>query len=347
MSVSAFDLVSLIAAFSLPLLILMLSLPPFLRYLRRTGRTVSDVHKQEATQVPSPVGPLLLLSLVVGELAAYAFYPRSLIPLATVGCVLLAFAVGIMDDLYVVGGKTKPLLLCLTAVPLVAAQYIQSGVYSARLAFPILGRFALGEHFSIYTVLVIAAFPIVSNAFNMMDSFNGEMSGFSVLTSLALTFGIALHVATSKDFSIGHIAAALPLVAVSIGFYVFNKFPSKAFDGNSGSLVLGTMFATLAVTGGVEIAAVVALIPAILNSFYILSSVRGFVERRSMGTRPTQMGSDGKIYASTDPSAPVTLIRMILADGPLTEQELVRNVLLLTGASCLLSIVTSILTWVH
>ena len=37
-------------------------------------------------------------------------------------------------------------------------------------------------------------------------------------------------------------------------------------------------------------AAMIAIVPAILNSFYTLSSVRGFVERRKMPTRPTYIG---------------------------------------------------------
>lgn len=345
MSVLA-QLVWPLATFLVPLILFVLVTPPFLNYLRRRGLTVDDVHKQPPTKVPSPAGPVILLSLVAGELVAYAFFP-SLTPLAIIACVASAFAIGITDDLYVLGGKAKPLLLTLTALPLVVAQFAQPGVYTARLAFPLAGKFYLGEHFSIYTVLVILAFPVVSNAFNMMDAFNGEMSGFALLASLAVTFGIVLHAAAESGFSLGHVAVALPLVAVSLGYYAFNRFPSKAFDGNSGSLVFGTMFATLAVTGGVEVAAVVALIPAILNSFYILSSVRGFVERRSMGARPTSMGADGKLYASTDDSAPITLVRMILAEGPLSENDLVRRVLGLTAAACLLSVLTSVLTWVR
>ena len=47
------------------------------------------------------------------------------------------------------------------------------------------------------------------------------------------------------------------------------------------------MFVILSIVGGVEIAALVALIPAVLNSYYILSSVRGLVERKQMAARPT------------------------------------------------------------
>jgi UDP-N-acetylglucosamine--dolichyl-phosphate N-acetylglucosaminephosphotransferase len=110
--------------------------------------------------------------------------------------------------------------------------------------------------------------------------------------------------------------------------------------------MLGAMFAGLAITGGVEVAAMIAIVPAILNSFYTLSSVRGFVERRRMGGRPTYLGDDGRLYATADPSAPTTLVRLILLAGPQSERELVKNIMILVAASCLLSAAISILTWV-
>lgn len=331
-------------SFLIPLVLLVLAMPYYLRFLTRNGKVVDDVHKKSGAKVPSPAGPLIFLGLAVGEVIAYLVY-GSLIPLAIIGAIAVAFAVGIVDDLYVLGGKTKPLLLIFAAAPLLLAQELQPGVYSSKLYFPLLGPSS--EHFSIFTVLVIASFPIVSNAFNMMDAFNAEISGFSVLTSLAATFGIALATLAISGYSLVHLATALPLVAVSVGFYIFNRYPSRAFDGDSGSLVLGAIFVTLAVTGSIEIAAIVAIIPAILNSFYILSSVRGFVERRKIGGRPTFMGEDGRLHASEERSAPITLVRMVLLEGPLSEKELVRKVLILTAVACVLSAVTSILTWVY
>jgi UDP-N-acetylglucosamine--dolichyl-phosphate N-acetylglucosaminephosphotransferase len=333
----------LLLSFVVPLLVIVLGMPSFLRALARSGRVVDDVHKRPPTKVPSPAGPMLFAAAVAGEAMAYLAF-GSLIPLAIVGAALIAFAVGITDDLFVLGGKTKPLLLVLAAVPLVALARVESNLYIPVLTFPILGDTA--SHFIIYTLLAVVSFPIVANAFNMMDSFNGQVSSFTLLTSLALLFGIVLHSAYTSRFSLVHVASALPLVAVSLGFLFFNRYPSRAFDGDSGSLMLGAMFAGLAITGGVEVAAMIAIVPAILNSFYTLSSVRGFVERRMMVSRPTYLGDDGRLYATADTSAPTTLVRLILLAGPQSEKELVKNILILVAASCLLSAAISLLTWV-
>jgi UDP-N-acetylglucosamine--dolichyl-phosphate N-acetylglucosaminephosphotransferase len=318
-------------------------MPPFLGALTRSGKVVDDVHKRPPTKVASPAGPMLFIAALAGEVVAYLAF-GSLIPLAVIGAAFVAFAVGITDDLFVLGGKIKPLLLLLAAVPLVALARVESNLYIPALTFPIIGHTA--PHFIIYTLLVVASFPIVANAFNMMDSFNGQISSFTLLASLALAFGIALHSAYTSGFSLVHMASALPLVAVALGFLFFNRYPSRAFDGDSGSLMFGAMFAGVAITGGVEVAAMIAIVPAILNSFYTLSSVRGFVERRMMNARPTYLGDGGKLYATADPSAPTTLVRLILLAGPQSERDLVKSILILVAASCLLSAAISILTWV-
>jgi UDP-N-acetylglucosamine--dolichyl-phosphate N-acetylglucosaminephosphotransferase len=338
----AADALPLALSFFIPFLMIVLLMRPYLKMLMRRGMTVDDVHKPGGTKVPSPTGPLLASGLIAGELVVSAAF-HTIFPLAVAGVTAIAFAVGLADDLFVLGGKTKPLLLVLASVPLIIPFLDGQPTYSSRLYFPILG--STGEHFTIYTLIVVAAVPIVSNAFNMMDSFNGEISGFTLMTSLAIALAMLLKSFAIAGYPLAHLESALPLVAASLGFYIFNRYPSRAFDGDSGSLAFGACFVALAVTGGVEIAAVVAIIPAILNSFYILSSVRGFVERRRMAARPTSMGEDGRLYASENGSAPTTLVRMILLDGPMTERELVRAVLVLTAASCILSVLTSYLTW--
>jgi len=334
----------LLLSFVIPLLLVILLMPKFAKYLVTSGRVSNDVHKQPPTKVPEPVGPILFLGAFAGEIFAY-FAFGSFVPLAVIGSATVAFAVGLADDLFVLGGKMKPLLLLLAAAPLVVGELLQSTLYQSHLIFPLLGY--IGEHYSIYALLVIVAFPVVTNAFNMMDSFNGEISGFTLIATSALLFGVVLHAISDSSFSLARVAAVLPLLAISAGFFVFNRYPSKAFDGDSGSLMFGAMFASLAITGGVEIAAIIAIIPAILNSFYTLSSAGGFVERRKMAARPTRLGEDGMMHASLEPSSPNTLVRLILLDGPLGERDLVKTIYYLTAIACLLSGMISVLTWVY
>ncbi|MDG7007630.1 MAG: hypothetical protein JRN06_05245 [Nitrososphaerota archaeon] len=330
-------------AFFVPLFFTLGGLPPYLRWLVRRGKVSADAHKSPPVKVPEPAGPILFLGALAGELFVF-LVSRSLVPVAIILSTAAAFAIGLADDLYVLGGKTKPLLLVLAGLVFAAVVVMEPDLYTPVLFFPLLND--TSPHFTIFTLLAVAAFPVVSNAFNMMDSFNGEISWFTLLTSLALLAGVALRTAFT-GFSIIRLGTDLPLVAVSGVFLLFNRYPSKAFDGDSGSLMFGAMFAGLAVTGGVEIAAIIAIVPAILNSFYTLSSVKGFVERRRMKSRPTYLGEDGRMHASDDPGAPTTIIRLILLSGPLTERELVKEIVKLTAVACVLSVIISVLTWVH
>ncbi len=337
------DAAELLLSFLVPLLLLLAVFPSYLRWLTRQGRVSSDVHKTPPTRVPEPAGPLLFVGVLAGELVV-ALISKSLVPVAVTMGAGVAFAIGLTDDLYVLGGKTKPLLLLLAGVAFAGVVLIRPNLYTPVIILPLINN--TSPHFIIYTLLAIVAFPVVSNAFNMMDSFNGEISWFTLLTSLALLVGVALRTAFT-GFSIIRVSAVLPLVAVSAALLVFNRFPSRVFDGDSGALMFGAMFAGLAVIGGVEVAAIIAIVPAVLNSFYTLSSVRGFVERRRMKSRPTYIGGDGKIYASTEPGAPNTLVRLVLLAGPRSEKDLVKDIVILTGASCMLSVVVSVLTWVY
>ncbi len=337
------DVAELLLSFLVPLLLLLAVFPSYLRWLTRKGRVSSDVHKTPAAKVPEPAGPLLFAGVLAGEIVV-VLISKSLVPVAVTLGAGVAFTIGLADDLYVLGGKTKPLLLLLAGLAFAGVVLFKPNLYTPVIFFPLINN--TSPHFIIYTLLAIIAFPVVSNAFNMMDSFNGEISWFTLLTALALLVGVALRTAFT-GFSIIRVAAVLPLVAVSAVFLIFNRFPSRAFDGDSGALMFGAMFAGLAVIGGVEIAAIIAIVPAILNSFYTLSSVRGFVERRRMKSRPTYLGDDGRIYASTEPGAPNTLVRLVLIAGPRSEKDLVKDIVVLTAVSCLLSVVVSVLTWVY
>ncbi len=338
------DLLALSATFLASILTVTVLMTPYIKFLLRRNRVVDDSHKPGGVHVPSPAGPLLAFALIVGELVAFLLY-HSLLPLVLIFVILISSLIGLADDVFVLGGRLKPFLLLLAATPIVLGQLFGGGIYVSKVFFPLFRP--TSEHFTIYTLLILAALPIVSNAYNMMDAFNGEISGFTALTSLAVAVGIGLRAYSQARYSLDHLAIALPLVAVSLGFYVFNRYPSRVFDGDSGSLAFGAMFASLAILGGVELAAVVAIIPAILNSFYILSSVGGFVERRRMSARPIRVGEDGLLHPAESAGAPTTLVRMILLGGPLPEKDLVRTILVLTGFAFFLSVLTSVLTWVH
>jgi len=339
---TAADILPLALAALIPAAVLFVVMPGYLKFLVSRGRTTNDAHKAKDVRVPTPAGPLIVAALVVGELVAWAFY-GTVLPLVLIFVVLAAGLIGLYDDLKGLGGVVKPALLAGVGLFVALSEHFYPSVYSPKLYFPLFTE--TGTHYIIFALIVIASIPVSSNAFNMLDAFNGEISGFTAIVSAALVVAIVLRADDLPDTSAATVAVSLPLLAVSLAFFYFNRYPSKVFDGDSGSLSFGAMYVILSFVGGVEIAALVALIPAVLNSYYTLSSVRGLVERKSMSARPTYLGPDMKLYASTDSKAPITLVRMILVGGPLGEKSLVNRILALTLFAALLSVVTSVMTW--
>jgi UDP-N-acetylglucosamine--dolichyl-phosphate N-acetylglucosaminephosphotransferase len=336
------DILPLALALVLPAAAVFLAMPRYAELLRSKGRTTNDAHKGKDVMVPTPAGPLLVAALVVGEIVVWAFY-GSVVPLVLIAVVLSCGLIGLYDDLRGLGGIVKPALLAGVGLFVAIAEHFYASVYSPVLYFPLFTQ--TGTHFIIFALIVIASIPVSANAFNMLDAFNGEISGFTAIVSAALVAGIVLRAYALPGTSAETVAIALPLLAVSASFYFFNRYPSKIFDGDSGSLSFGGMYVILSIVGGVEIAALVALIPAVVNSYYILSSVRGLVERKKMAARPTFLGEDMKIHASVDAQAPTTLVRMIVLGGALDERSLVNSILTITAYAAFLSVVTSVMTW--
>ena len=119
--------------------------------------------------------------------------------------------------------------------------------------------------------------------------------------------------------------------------------PSKIFPGDSGALTLGAMYGTIAIIGGVEVIAAIAILPAVINSFLFLSSVKKIVEHREIKGKPVEHTEDLKLKATKDLTAPVTLVRLILAGGPLSEKQVCWQILKLAIFSGILAIISSML----
>ena len=300
--------------------------PGLINVLTKRNMVVKDYNKQVETMVARPGGPSILAGILASEFVLYAFFPSTAI-LAIIITTSLAFLVGLADDRKVLGGWFKPLALAGTAVPIILL-----GVYMPHLAFPLFGSVRIPE---LYLALIIFMIPVMGNAINSIDVLNGVASGFMTIASFALT--ICLVIVHNYDVAI----ASLPLGFVSLAFYKYHKVPSRIFPGDSGALTMGAMYGTIAIIGHVEVIAAIALLPAVINSFLFLSSVKRVIEHRQIKAKPVVHTEDFRLMASDDKSAPVTLVRLILANGPLTEKQVGFVIFRLALFSAALAIITA------
>lgn len=318
------SVVSCVVAF----LVVFVTTPPLIKFLEKRNLSVKDVNKKGNVLVVRPGGPSIIAGIVASEIVLYAFLQMNEI-LAILITTSAAFVIGYVDDRKVMGGWFKPVALAFAAIPIIAL-----GTYDTNLAFPLFGTVQIPV---LYIALIIFMIPITGNTINSIDVLNGVASGFMTIAGFSLSICLLIV----QNYEIAMIS--LPLAFVSLAFYKYHKIPSRIFPGDSGALTLGAMYGAIAIVGGVEIIAAVALLPAVINSFLFLSSVRRIVEHRQIQGKPVEHTEDFRLKATNEKKAPVTLVRLILAGGPLSEKQVGIAIFKLTIFSGILAVITSLL----
>jgi len=318
-------IIATVISFMIPLILM----PSFIKFLTLNGKVVHDNHKPNKPKIPRPGGPILLLSIITGELILF-FITGSYEIIGIILTTSIAFLIGIIDDFRTMPGWFKPAALILASIPLIIFH-----VYENQL------NIIFGNTFIplLYIPLILIAIPLVGNTINSIDVFNGAATGFLIIAMIPLLIS-ALLLGKLEIFLI-----ELPFFASLLGFYRFHKYPSKIFPGDSGTLLMGAMYGSFAIASQSEIIAIIALLPAIMNSFLFLSSVKKIVEHRQIKSRPTILKDDYRLEASKEKTAPITLVRLILLDGPLSEKQIVNKIYKLGIFSSCLSIITLLLQY--
>ena len=298
--------------------------PPLIKFLEKRNLTVKDVNKKEDVMVARPGGLSIIVGITASEIVLYGFLQLNEI-LVILFTTSISFVIGLIDDrkYFKMHNQRwfKPVALTIAAIPIIAF-----GAYDSDLTFPLFGIVQIPL---LYLALIVFMIPVTGNTINSIDVLNGVASGFMVIISFSLS--LCLFILQNYEIAI----VSLPLGFVSLAFYKYHKIPSKIFPGDSGVLTLGAMYGAIAIVGGVEIIAAVALLPAIINSFLFLSSVK-----KTRG-KPVEHTDDFQLKATDDKTAPVTLVRLILAGGSLSEKQVGFTIFKLGIFSGILAIITA------
>jgi len=306
----------------------------------KIGAVRPDVHKPGEPEIPTMGGIAITLGLAASSAASYILFAEYKHQIAILLATALVLAViGAIDDIFVLRGIVKMALTVVAIAPILVAGYLypaETGLWIRyRPPAPVVGRLRLTI---LYWLLLPLAIAGPANAVNMIDAFNGVMVS-AALISLAALFSSSLVLGNELCLVLSTI-----LIGPLLGFLPFNLYPSRVFAGDTGGLVVGGVLGAIAVLSKMEFVTMVALMPEILNAFYIVSSVKGLVEHRELKEKPTLMLSDYRLRASTNPRAPITLTRMLLLfGGEGGEGELITAILAVQAVSALLALVTSML----
>lgn len=282
-----------------------------------------DVHKPHKPKIPKSVGWAIYPGVLAGVLVGGDGLTNYLLPhLAAAG---VAALIGFLDDVRSINPVAKVLLFLLPALPVIAA-----GAYIPRLYVPVLGVLRVTI---IYPLAVLVGYTVSANAFNMADTHNGTAPSTALVALSVAALGSALL--KGGEPLPGYEIFIVSSLAALAAYLPFNFYPAKAFNGNSGSHMMGALVASAAILSRREYLMVMVLSPLAINGFSILASIRGLKQKERI-ERPVVI-KGGLLLPSRSRKAPVTLVQLFLLSGPMTERGVITCYLILTAMSATVS----------
>lgn len=142
----------------------------------------------------------------------------------------------------------------------------------------------------LYAVFIFCVLAGSQNAVNFTDGIDGLASTISGISYLGLA-GYLMVFSTHESKLILALIAVI-IAGLSFGFLMINKHPAKVFMGDTGSLLLGSGFAILALVGGIEwYLFFLLLIPVIEVFSVIIQVISAKFSRKFLGRdiRPFKM----------------------------------------------------------
>lgn len=240
-----------------------------------------DDRRLHARPIPRLGGLALLLGIVIGTLVGWLtlsasapvrerFYAEIGMPWIgiLIGAVCIT-TVGVADDTFGLNPWAKLLGQIVSAV--VAA------AFGARIAFfklPFIsGYIYLSTLHSVILTMLWITFMV--NALNLIDGLDGLAAGISFIAALTLSI---------LAFQRGILSVACVLVGIAgacIGFLPYNFNPARIFMGDTGSLLLGYLFATMSIVGTVKSALAIWLLPitAIVLGYPLMDTIFAILRR--------------------------------------------------------------------
>lgn len=237
-----------------------------------------DVPKDNRRMHKVPIPRMGGLAIFAGFLVSVLFF----VPLGTefrsilIGALILV-VLGIIDDIVALKPKTK------FAGQIIAALIpALSGVSIHGIVNPFVpGQYSTLGIFSIpFTVIWIVG---ITNAVNFIDGLDGLACGVSAIATVTMFIIAVLFGETYIALMMAALAGAC------LGFLPYNMNPAKIFMGDTGSMFLGYILATVSIQGLFKFYAVISFaVPFILLGLPIFDTGFAIVRRLLKGQSPLQ-----------------------------------------------------------
>lgn len=223
------ELLSFFTAF----VVTLITIPPIIAIIKKYSLyDIPDARKEHTTPIPTMGGVAIVAGMLTALLLWFPF-TNSIVQICFFFSVIVLFGLGLMDDLKNLSAKYKFVVQIGLAI-LIALSGIRITSFDGLFGIhelPLMAQYT-------FTILAIVG---ITNAFNLIDGIDGLAGGLGFMS--LVTLGIFLTMAGDINTALIAFALAGSLFA----FLYFNFNPAKIFMGDTGSLVLGFIVATLCI----------------------------------------------------------------------------------------------------
>ncbi len=238
------------------------------QYLREE---VASMHAYKE-KTPTTGGVFIVISIIIASIIALFMAQKTTTRAIIVIMTLIFYTfTGFEDDIKKIkaqqnlGLSARAKLMLQIAVAMLPAFYI---IFSNQTEVSFLNfSFDLGWFYPIFVVFMMVG---ASNATNLTDGLDGLAGSSSVIAFLACTIICFLN--NNIDLAIISFATCCSC----LGFLYFNKKPAKIFMGDTGSLALGGLLATIAIMGKFELWLIPIAIVFICETLSVMIQVTSY-----------------------------------------------------------------------
>ena len=296
-------------------------IPSFIPILKGKKLVVQDKYKESKYEVPSFGGILTffstILAIAISTFLVALFSKTDYSLTETFNFTEMDFAIllvlstytvyGILDDLVNVGRsfKTNVLIPLAFSFPLVISINIETIDFLSYFTVDLEKNLFLGFTYGdVFEILIIPFYiSVVMNLINLHSGFNGQQSGLSLIVLLGLIFHSLLQ------NEVENILIFVATTGSLLSFWFYNKYPSKIFEGNVGTMFVGSSIGCAIVVQEYFFFGFFILIPHTINflmDFWTFSIAQkkdikfGTVDSEGYIVPPTTMASKSIKFALTD-----------------------------------------------
>jgi len=189
----------------------------------------------------------------------------------------LIMLVGVWDD--IMGMRPRSKFLAQVVVAIVSMIY---GFHIPGFEIPGSGKYVNLPAYVDYPITLVWYLGMM-NAINFLDGLDGLLAGVTAISGVFLFAIASAH---------GHVGAALVLCALiggALGFLPYNFNPAKIFLGDTGSLLIGYVFATVSLLITAKIAVTVSLlVPLVALALPVVDMAAAIFRRFRAGKAITE-----------------------------------------------------------